>query len=435
MQNIRPFQIALLALFAIMGVLSVILLASFEGFVGSEENVYGDRVVIWGTFDAGTMERALQLVAHDIEGFGVVEYVEKDSRTFADELTSALAENRGPDVVILPHEELVSFRPVLLPVPYESYSERTFRDRFIDGGEIFALQDGVYAFPLAVDPIVMYWNRDLFSTNGLSQPPASWEALVGSVVPQIAERDGFRNIVQAAVAFGEYANITNAKPMLLTLAMQSGSSLVTEEERGYRVVLDTPATDGGRPPMNAALQFYTDFSNANSSLYTWNGSMENDRLAFVGGKLAIYFGYGSERDGIAGQNPNLNFDAAVVPQGASATVKRVYGTFYGMGITRASQNPQGSYAAIQTLVSSDVASSIATGFALAPATRDGIAAGSSDAHQQIVLQSALIARGWLDPDPEASGDVFKQMVEDVVSSRQKVAGAISDAVRRLELAF
>ncbi|MEX0917793.1 MAG: extracellular solute-binding protein [Candidatus Paceibacterota bacterium] len=435
MQNIRPFQIALLALFAIMGVVSVILLASFEGFMGSEENVYGERVIVWGTFSAGSMESALQRIANDVEGFRVVEYVEKDSRTFAEEFTNALAENRGPDVVIFPHEEFVSFRPKLLPVPYDSYPDRTFRDRFIDGGEIFARLDGIYAFPFAVDPVVMYWNRDLFSTNGLSQPPASWETLVGSVVPQIAERDGFRNIVQAAVAFGEYANITNAKPMLLTLAMQSGSRLVTEEERGYRVVLDKPATDGGRPPMNAALQFYTDFSNANSSLYTWNGSMDNDRLAFVGGKLAIYFGYGSERTSIADQNPNLNFDAAVVPQGASATVKRVYGTFYGIAITRASRNPQGSYAAVQTLVQSEVATPIAVELGLAPATRDGIAAGSGDAHQQIVYQSALIARGWLDPDPEASGGVFKQMVEDVVSSRKKVAGAISDAVRRLELAF
>ncbi len=435
MQSIRPFQIALLAIFAIFAILSIVFLASFEGFIAREENRYGERVVIWGPFDDAVMMSVIQEIARTDKAFNVVTYVEKDPRTFASEFVDALAEGQGPDAIIMSNEDLVSFRTKLLPVPYEAFSLRTFKDRFVDGAEIFARIDGIYALPIAVDPLVMYWNRDLLSQNGISQPPATWETLVGTVVPEVTRRDGFRNITTSAVAFGEYANVTNAKEVLLTLATQSGSQLVEDTDRGYRVLIDTPPTAGGRPPMNAALTFFTDFSNAQSSLYTWNGSMENDKLAFIGGDLALYFGYGSEEDGIEARNPNLNFDTAAVPQGASATVKRVYGTFYGMAIPRASTNPQGSYAAIQTLLTDEIAGTIAERLALAPASRTLIAAGASDPHRQIVLDAALIARSWLDPNPASSDNIFTQMVSDVVSGRQKVANAVVDAIRRLELAF
>ena len=163
--------------------------------------------------------------------------------------------------------------------------------------------------------------------------------------------------------------------------------------------------------------------------------MENDKLTFVGGDLALYFGFGSEEGGIEARNPNLNFDTAPVPQGASATVKRVYGTFYGMAIARASENPQGSYAAIQTLLRDEVIANVTERLSFAPASRTVLAGGSTDAHRQIVFDSALIARSWLDPNPVSSDNIMKQMVEDVVSGRQKVTNAVADAVRRLELAF
>ena len=61
------------------------------------------------------------------------------------------------------HEKLVEHRSRLQSIPYESFPERDFRNRYIDGASIFAMRDGVYAFPLMVDPLVMYWNRDIFS--------------------------------------------------------------------------------------------------------------------------------------------------------------------------------------------------------------------------------------------------------------------------------
>lgn len=288
--------------------------------------------------------------------------------------------------------------------------------------------------PLAVDPILMYWNRDLFAKAGYSLPPKTWDILA-DVVKVLTLRDTTRNILQSTVAFGEYRNVQNAKEVLLMLLMQTGSRLVEEGDDRYYVALDEPVVENSRKPFNATLQFFIEFSNANSPLYSWNRSIPDDLTSFLGEDLAIYFGFGSEYPKIRERNPNFNFDTAAVPQGSGANILRNYGRFYGLALVKSSKNQQGAYQAILKLASQEPAVAITTGLNMAPVLRDAISLGNSDAYRQTIYNQALISRGWLDPDGEASDTIFQTMVEDVVSSRQKVTSAVSDAVRRLELEF
>lgn len=434
MGNMRPFQIGLLAAFALIALLSVIALASYQGFSGGAANPYGQSVVIWGTFNESTFTRAIQELARDDRNLLVVQYVQKDARTFERDLTNAIAEGRAPDAIVLDHEELVLLRSKLQPIPYDTFPERSLRDNYIDGFDIFARPDGLYAIPFAVDPLIMYWNRDILASGGLAEPPATWEALT-TAVEQITLRDATRNILQATVAFGEYQNVVNAKPVLLTLLLQSGSRLIEEGPTRYMVALDSSAGDTARRPLTSALQFYVEFSNPSSPLYSWNRTFQDDLSAFLGERLALYFGYGSEASRLRAQNPNLNFDATGVPQGAGATVRRTYGKFYGLAILRSSANQQGAYRALVAIGAAAPAAALAGELALAPAHRASLSSGASDAIRQTAFNQALIARGWLDPAPERSADVFRLMVEDVVSGRTGVSAAAVDTTRRLELAF
>jgi hypothetical protein len=274
----------------------------------------------------------------------------------------------------------------------------------------------------------------MFSSNGLANPPRTWETLVSSVVPSINEITAQLDIIQSAIAFGEFTNITNAKAIISMLLLQAGSGIVEETERSY-VVAFTNAIGGGLPPGDAALSFYTQFSNPSTGNYSWNRALPNDRFQFLGGKLALYFGFGSELRTIRNANPNLNFDVSEVPQGAEATVKRTYGTFYAFTVPRASGNVQGAYLAAQRLGSAAQSARLAESFGLAPVHRSVVAAGSGNRDREILYRSALISRGWLDPDPSASENIFKSMVEDVTSGRERVSTAVSDAVNRLRLAF
>jgi spermidine/putrescine-binding protein len=281
----------------------------------------------------------------------------------------------------------------------------------------------------------MYWNRDLFATNAIAAAPRTWEEIVSVIVPKISQRTDTREIVQSGIAFGEYRNVENAKDILMMLALQTGSKLVVAEENRYLVALNEAYSDSVARPFESVLQFYTDFSNVNSPLYSWNRAVSSAKATFLGGDLALYFGRGSEWKDIADKNPNLNFDMAQVPQGADATVFRTYGALYAFAIPKGSQNPQGAYAVARVLSGKEPARALTEALNMAPVRRDLLAEGSDNAFRRVMLEGALIARAWLDPERSKSSDILKQMVEDVVSNRSRVGDAVGDAVDRLELAY
>lgn len=434
MDNIRPFQIGLLVVFAVAGLISVALLASYQGLSSSLSNPYGNRVVIWGTFDREVFNLPFQEISKNDDNFHVVEYRQMDARTFESELVNAIAEGRGPDAIVLSHEDLVSLRSKIQPIAYSTFPERALKDNYIDGAEIFARADGLYAIPLVVDPLLMYWNRDILAASGLSLPPTTWENLT-NITQQLTLRDATRNISQATVAFGEYDNVSNAKATLLALLLQSGSRLVEEDNNKYVVAVNQTQGDAARHPLTSTLQFYVEFSNAISPLYSWNRTFQSDLTTFLGGKLALYFGYGSESKRIREQNPNLNFDITGIPQGAGATIKRTYGKFYGLAILKTSSNQAGTYRALARIASGNSTTIISKNLGMAPMQRSLIAAGDSDATRQVIFREALIARGWLDPGPMKSSEIFAQMINEITSGRSKIAASVTDTIRRLELAF
>ena len=434
MSNLRPFQIITLAVFAVLAVIGVILLSGFSPSGDEEAKRYGDSVVIWGVLDEKAVKSVISEIENGDTGFEVVSYFQIDLRTFNETLVNAIAEGNSPDLVLMPSSELVRHRSKLLALSYDSVPLRSFKDAYVDGAEIFAREDGVYALPLAVDPIVMYWNRDLFASNGLAQAPTTWEYIVNTVVPSITRRDNNRNILQSALAFGEVQNVLNAKEVILLLAMQSGSKLVYEE-RGQYVVELNKSISNGLPPFESSVQFFTNFSDSSNQLYSWNRSQQLDRNAFLAGDLGLYFGYGSEAAGLLGQNPNLNFDMALVPQGASATIRRTYGEFYGFAIPKASRNAQGAFLVANRLTRADASLAIARNLGMASAQRSVLAAGSGGSFEQVVFNSALVARSWLDPHANETDIIFKDMIEDITSGRKSLSESNRDSELKIQLAF
>jgi len=432
--GLRPFQIVLLGVFASLAVFALIFFMLYQGSITTEERKYGDSVEIWGTLDSTIVRAVLAEIGQDDKAFEVVKYTQKDARTFDLDFINAVAEGRSPDLIVLPSDSIVTHREKLLAISYDTLSARTFRDRYIDGAEVFLFTDGIYGIPFAVDPLMMYWNRDLFGGAGLAVPPASWSALQTTVVPALTRVNEDFSIARSAVSFGEYTNVTNAKAILSLLFLQSGSSIVSESDRRYSITLKS-AEGQALSPADAALSFYTRFASPSAAEYSWSRSLSNDKLLFSSGNLGLYFGFGSEYGDIEGRNPNLNFDIAAVPQDTDATVKRDFGKVYAFAIPRASDNTSGAFAVAEVLAGSQASDLLTTGLGLAPVLRNLIAAGAADPYRQSLFSAALITRGWLDPNPRESENIFKLMIEDVTSGRSRVAESVDDAIGRLELLF
>ncbi len=432
--NLRPFEIILIAIFSIAALGGLFTLSIYKGGDTAEETQYGASVSIWGTVDAGAMTAILSDIATVDKGFNVVSYKKIDERSFENELLNAIAEGNSPDLILMPHTMLASYRSKLTSIPYETLPERTFKDTYIDGAGIFMMSDGIYGIPIAVDPLVMYFNRTLLSNAGLATPPKTWESLLLDGIPALTRTDERYTLSQSAIGMGEFINIKHAKDILSLLFLQAGTSLVEEINDEYRITINT-TPGGGMPPAQSAVAFYTQFAAPGSSAYTWNRSRPLDRGAFTGGTLALYLGFGSERKDLEDANPNLDFDIAPVPQSQGATAQRNFGTFYALAIPKASRNQSGAYRVAMRLGVAETSNEIVNKLDLTPVHRSLYSGPTTDSYTTILRQAGLIARGWLDPSPRDSENVFKNMVEDVTSGRREIEAVINEAAYSLEALF
>ncbi|MCI0532644.1 extracellular solute-binding protein [bacterium] len=434
-QNISFFQMAMLGVFVAFIIVGV---AIFAGLVPifQDVDIITPEIIVWGTYPAATMQRALDAY-NDAVRFDTLKmvYRQKDPATIDAELLEVLAVGLSPDVIFLPHDAVFRQGNKLYPFPYQSMDERTFRDTYIDEGELFLTAGGIAGFPVLVDPLVMYWNKSHFTTAGLVRPPAYWEELI-EITPRLTKKDDASNIFQSAVALGEFKNVSYAKDILSLLFFQAGSDIVGDQEGKFAGVLDKsvlPAHFGGNPGLSA-LQFYTAFVNPGTTIYTWNGALKNSTQAFIDGELSLYFGYASEFSGIKARNPHLNFDVAPVPQSRSNPRRQTYGKMVAASVLRGSPNPSAAFRGA-TIISGPVfAEILARELGAAPARRDLLAAPTPDAATPVFYDGAIISRGWLDPDPKETETIFRNAVESVISGRatpQSAAGRMNAELTRV----
>ena len=423
------FQLVILAIFTFLALGGVLFFAFFN--TGSEKRGTGN-VVLWGTVDAGIMREQLGFIkdaAEDVEQ--KITYVEKDPRTYNDDLIEALASGAGPDLFLLAQDDIVRQLNKIFVVSYDRYTERKFKDTFIEVGELYLYPEGIVAFPFVIDPMLLYFNRDILSREGIATPPKFWDEFF-QLSPKITKRDQASNILQATVALGEYRNVTHAKDIISVLMIQAGNPIVVRTEGGDLRSVLTEKLGFAIRPAELALRFYTEFSNPIKAVYSWNRALPESRDAFLSGDLAFYFGFASELPELRRANPNLNFDIAMLPQTRDDGLRATFGRVQALAITNASRNKNGALIAAQLLSSEGSLSNLASLISLPPVSRRLLSKRPTDDIQPIFFNSALIARAFLDPDGTKTEGIFKDMIESITSGKSRVEGALTDAAKELE---
>ena len=425
MKKLNIFQIVVLGIFV------VLLLIGFLGFSGkipfpsgSKDISYGE-VVFWGTIPSSIMQSTINEKTGADQSV-IIKYVQKNEETFTRDFVDAVASGNAPDLILINQDEILSNLNKLSLIPYQSVTERVFKDTFIEEGELFLQQNGIVALPFTIDPLIMYWNRDIFTNEGIASPPSLWDNFYG-LAPRISLRDPKGNIGRSFVAFGEYSNVSNAKEIISTLIMQAGRPIVTSKGGSLVASLARDgglgASSGGGNAENALL-FFTQFSKPNKVSYSWNRSLPASRNMFEEGNLALYFGFASEYGSILKRNPHLNFDITVMPQAGQYATKTTFGRMQGIAIVKASRNQAGAMYVAGMLSNREFISAIAGKMNLPPVRRDLISLRPTDAVFATLYDSALIAHAWLDPDTQATDQIFSTLIDNIVSGRTDISQAL-----------
>ncbi len=422
-------QYVILGIFILFAIGGVVVFAGFGGSGGSGSNTI--QVSMWGSVSPASISKIVEAVNAQKQEALKIDYQEFTPDHLPQKLVEALAAGVGPDIVIIPHTLFLKEKNKFTVMPWSLLSERTFRDTFLESGEVFLGSDGAYALPFVVDPLVLYWNRDIFSANNFSTPPVYWEdaTAISEKVSDILEN---KTIRKSGIALGEFANIQNAKEIILTLAMQAGSNLIQNNAVGLRnTILDTPP-NSDKTPYEQALSFYTDFSNPTSPKYSWNRSLTDAKSSFITGNLAMYVGFASEFQSIREKNPNLNFDVAPLPQAKGSDIKRTYANTYGLAILKNSKNSGGAYAAMTLLTSGASIKIISDSLSLPPVRRDMITTFPGTSYGDVFYQSAIWGKSPLDISPLDTSMYMQDMIESITSGGSSIKDAIQQYSNKID---
>lgn len=421
MQKLTKFQIIVLSIFAAGMLTGVAVLALIKG---ESQDTTLPPITVWGILPSNVVQNFIAQINLTRQEQLTIEYVEKDATIIEHDLVEDLALGKGPDALLIPQEMLLTFENKLLAIPYTTINARDYKNTFIEQAELYMRDEGILGIPLFIDPMVMYWNRDMFTNAGIATYPKIWDDFI-SISEKINKKDVNSNIRQSALALGEFGNVSNARDIFSLILLQAGNPIVVNRQ--------STLGGSGVDSTETAINFFTGFSNPSSPYYSWNRSLPLSKNYFLSGNLATYFGYASEVIDLKEKNPNLNFDIAPMPQPKNTPQRIDYGHIYGLSIVKSAKDPVGVYSVLNELTSSASLSELVSILYLPPVRRDLIDQGNTDPYLSIFYDSALISRGWLDPDPFQSATIFQTLVQSVVSGREVMSQAINQAHNELNL--
>ena len=258
------FQIIILVVFIVAAVLGVFVFSGAIPLGGEKDTDAQGTVVLWGTVKAQIMNSLLEDFNRANSTF-IVKYEEKLADTFDNDLLEALAAGVGPDMFFITDDLAFKYNNKIFTIPYTSFSINTFKNSFVSAGEVFLTSKGVMAFPMTVDPLMMYYNRSVLDANSIAYPPVYWDEFI-NLVPLLTKKDERGMITKSTIAMGQFSNVLNAKNILATLFMQTGNLIVSEKNGSFISVLNSNV---GKYDLGSVLKFYTDFADPLKDVYSW----------------------------------------------------------------------------------------------------------------------------------------------------------------------
>ncbi|MFA5001171.1 MAG: extracellular solute-binding protein [Candidatus Paceibacterota bacterium] len=421
------FQTGLLILFGVAVVVAVLIFSGIlPGFRAQKVGQAGN-VVVWGSFPFNTYNQILMDLKDAHKDEFSITYVDQGNN-LETALIEALASGQGPDVVIAPHELILKQQNKFTPLPFASLPLRSYQDAFIDEANLFVRGEGFLAVPLAVDPLLLYYNKDLYNNANILKAPTNWEEFI-KIQPLLTKVGQNNRINQSAFALGTFTNNNNAKDILSLLILEAGGSPVSSENGQLVVTLDDNFGYTLRPA-EAALDFFQQFADPAKSTYCWNRSLPEARESFLAESLSNYFGLASEAPYLRERNPHLNLNLNLVPQ-MSGQNRLTFGRLYGVAVLRTTTKASAAWPMVFALTGEEFSKKLADALNFAPTRRALLNPDPAQPDQKVIFDSALISRGWYDFYPTATKAIFQTMNDNVATGRLNTQSAVAEANKEL----
>ena len=388
------------------------------------------EVKMWGTLPETQMQGVIDAYNRNAKTYRVsYRYIPEAS--FNQTILEALANRVGPDLILAPYQNILAQTSRIYPFPIASMGEKAYKDAFVDGATVFYGSQGVFALPVSIEPLVLFYNRSLLSKHGIVSPPATWSE-VAEVTPKLTVSRG-GTFLESSIALGA-PTTPYAKDILMAMVAQLGQSpvVVQYDTLGTpytKVTVNDPVHEGDDiRPLSSASRFFVQFADPSQPTYTWNQSMGKADDAFVAERLAMYIGYSGELPLLRARNPRASFEMTYLPQTSGYTSFATGMRMYGVATLKTTTNFQAAFATEAGFAGVDTAAVIASAVGGVPALRSYVGAQGTN---EVITRSMLVARGWVDINANATDEYIRTMISDILNYRYEVTDAVTMFAGRL----
>ncbi len=275
------------------------------------------------------------------------------------EVLNAMAAWLGPDILLLPNDQINRWSPTLRSFPKGYFNvsggrvndvlaiEREFAPAVLTDNVI---NGKVYAMPVAFETLELAYNRQMYRTidqENRDHPtklfqqyqqlfrggPLVWEQL--KQMAQVAVKRTGNTVDRPFVALGTGSNVAHAQDIFAALVKQFGGELTDPD----RLVAGIHLPKEGVVPGQEAEDLIKGFSNPNSPFYTWNSTQPNSLDAFRDGKVMSVFAYPSDLKKIVTENPFLEIGTFPFPQLNNTGDAVDYAHYFSVAIPKSGKLP------------------------------------------------------------------------------------------------
>lgn len=421
------------------GVLALVIIAVLANFLmkPSGDTITGNvELVWWKTFeDSANLEELIQgyQATHKTV---TIKYVKKDVATYEQDLVNAIASGNGPDIFTIHNDWLPKHADKLSPAPAALLTERQYRETFVDvASDDFIKEGKIYAMPLALDVLALYYNKDILHSVGISEAAKTWPELV-THVQKITKQDSTGAFTRSGISMGTSGNVNRAADILLLLMLQNGTDFYSDNYQAAKFdqTQSTPAEPNFNPGATA-LEFYTQFANPGKKTYTWNSRTDNSVDAFSQGKLAMLISYSYLRPMILDKAPTLNWGVAPVPQVDATGLKVNYANYWGEGVSKAASKAKQAAAwdFLKYAVQKDNLTKYYAKHKQVAVRKDMLPGQYPDLEIGVFAENALTAKSVFKTDAAVFEGIIGKAIDDVVLRNMDPDEAIRNAAQQVSI--
>lgn len=386
-----------------------------------------------------------------------IEYKKFRYEEYENELLNAWAEDRGPDIFAVQNTWIKKYQTKITPMPAEitmayqvetgtikketvsqlktvkSLTTRELKTNFPDvvSSDVILEDGNIYGLPLSIDTLVIFYNRDLLNSAGITNAPLYWNKEFQQNVKKLTKQDPKKGLVQSGVALGTYKNINRFSDILSVLMMQNGAIMTNGNQVTFHSVPET-MTSNYNPGLEA-LRFYTDFSNPNKEVYCWNNDMPNSLEAFTSGSLAMFFGYSFNIEQIRAQAPKLNFGIAKLPQIEGNSLEINYANYWVDTVSKKSKYPNEAWDFIQFLTKEENAKLYLAKTKKPTALKSLINSQKDDEDLGVFAEQILSAKSWYHGKSVSNAEsAIGEMIDAALAAPDRIQEILSDGANKVQ---